>query len=157
MFLSRLVERRFSLLATHMPIVVVSGARQVGKTTLLRTLLPDVPYVVFDPITDVESARADPDLFLDNRRPPVILDEVQYAPEVLAAIKRRVDRQRSPGQYLLTGSQQWGVLKNVAESMAGRAAFIDLDGFCLQELRGRGADGKTWLSTWLDSGGAWPI
>ncbi|RYF11007.1 MAG: ATP-binding protein, partial [Deltaproteobacteria bacterium] len=67
------------------------------------------------------------------------------------------DRQRSPGQYFLTGSQQWGVLKNVAESLAGRAAFIDLDGFCLQELRGRGTDKNTWLSTWLDSGGAWPI
>jgi predicted AAA+ superfamily ATPase len=129
----------------------------VGKTTLLRTLLPDLPYVAFDPVTDVENARADPDLFLDNRRPPVILDEVQYAPEVVAAIKRRVDRGRAPGQYFLTGSQQWGVLKNLAESMAGRASFIDLDGFCLQELRGRGDAKRSWLAEWLDSGGRWPI
>lgn len=157
MLLSRLVASRFKTLAAHVPVVVICGARQVGKTTLLRALRPELPYVVFDPVTDVENARADPDLFLDNRRPPIILDEVQYAPEVVAAIKRRVDQKRLPGQYFLTGSQQWGILKNLAESMAGRASFIDLDGFNLQELRGRGDAGQTWLERWLSSGGAWPL
>ena len=65
---------------------------------------------------------------------PLLLDEIQYAPELLAAITYRVDQGREPRQFVLTGSQQWGVMKSLAESLAGRAAFIELEGFCLIEL-----------------------
>jgi len=113
------------------PVVVVSGARQVGKTTLVRHLLPHFDYVVFDPTVDLENARREPDLFLRNHPPPLVLDEIQHAPEVVATLKRRVDAAESrPGRYVVTGSQQWQV-------MAGRAAFLDLDGFSLSEMAGR--------------------
>ncbi|MBW2368781.1 MAG: AAA family ATPase [Deltaproteobacteria bacterium] len=88
---------RLHRLFSVFPVVVISGARQVGKSTLLaNTLGRKMDTVVFDPVIDVENARMDPELFLNNRRPPIILDEIQYAPELVPAIKRRVDRDRSP-------------------------------------------------------------
>jgi predicted AAA+ superfamily ATPase len=129
--------------------VVVSGARQVGKSTLLaKTLGKEMDTVVFDPVVDVENARQDPELFLNNRRPPIILDEIQYAPELVSAIKRRVDQDRSSGQYILTGSQQWGVLRSISESLAGRAVFLDLEGFNLAEISSIDHQG-IWLDRWL--------
>lgn len=96
------------------PVVVVSGARQVGKTTLLRQAYPSVDYVVLDASQDLEQARREPDLFLTNHPCPLIVDEIQYAPELVASIKRRVDAQQArPGQFLLTGSQQWQVWPRV--------------------------------------------
>src|SRR3990167_1403699 len=109
--------------------------------------------VVFDPIIDVEGARSDPDLFLNNRPPPVILDEIQYVPELVPAIKRRLDKNKKPGLYLITGSQQWEVMKSLAESLAGRAVFVDLQGFSLKELNQEGEKGKPWLERWLENPG----
>jgi hypothetical protein len=129
-------------------VVVVSGARQTGKTTLLRHVFPAWDFVTFDPVTDIENARADPDLFLDHHPPPAVLDEVQYAPEVIAALKRRVDRMGDqPGQYVLTGSQQWQVMRVLAESLAGRAVFLDLHGLSLAEMTD--APDARWLERWL--------
>jgi predicted AAA+ superfamily ATPase len=149
MYIHRLISERLKRLTTAFPIVVVGGARQVGKSTLVEHLFADsAQIVVFDPVLDIENARRDPELFLNNRRPPLVLDEIQYAPEVVAAIKRRVDRSRTPGQYILTGSQQWGVLKSLAESLAGRSVFLDLDGFNLAEIAGASA-AEPWLARWL--------
>lgn len=103
-----------------------------------------------DPVVDIEGARKDPDLFLDNRKPPLILDEIQYAPEIVNAIKRCVDQDRRAGQYVLTGSQQWGVLKSLSESLAGRAVLVDLEGFSVAESCGLG-DRVPWLKKWLDA------
>ena len=148
MYLHRLQTDRLLQLARNFPVVVVTGARQVGKTTLLRHVFPDHDYVVFDASLDLEDARREPDLFLLNHPPPVILDEVQFAPEVVAAIKRRVDREPAlAGQYLMTGSQQWQVIRTLAESLAGRAAFLDLYGFSLQEIS---SEPQGWLPRWLD-------
>ncbi len=147
MYLPRLLTDRLLRLVDHFPVVVVTGARQVGKSTLLQHVLGSSwPTVVFDPGIDVENARQDPDLFLDNRPAPLVLDEIQYAPEVVAALKRRVDRDRRPGRYVVTGSQQWGVLRQMAESLAGRAVFLDLDGFALAE---QVDGGRPWLPAWL--------
>lgn len=149
MYHHRLQTDRLLHLARAFPVVVVSGARQVGKTTLLRHTFPDHDYVVFDASLDLENARREPDLFLLNHPPPVILDEVQYAPEVVAAVKRRVDRTpERTGQYLLTGSQQWQVLRTLAESLAGRVAFLDLFGFSLQEISD---EPSGWLPRWLEA------
>lgn len=150
MYLPRSLTQRLRQLVKVFPIVVLSGARQVGKSTLLRKVLSSWDQVVFDPAIDIENARGDPDLFLDNHPPPLVLDEIQYAPEVAAALKRRIDRDRAAGQYLLTGSQQWGVLKAMSESLAGRAAFLDLEGFSLAEIA-RSARRQTWLARWLES------
>jgi len=124
----RMLADKLRRMLGRFAVVVVSGARQVGKSTLLLHELPDWEVVVFDPAVDVGNARRDPDLFLDNHAAPLILDEIQYAPELVAAIKRRVDRApgarsvgRKAGMYVLTGSQQWSVLKSASESLAGRA------------------------------------
>lgn len=150
MYRHRILSERLQALTGAFPVVVVSGARQVGKTTLLRHVFPAHDYVVFDASLDLENARREPDLFLRNHPPPVILDEIQYAPELVAAIKRQVDRApEKAGQYLLTGSQQWQVLRNLSESLAGRAAFLDLFGFSLAEMTG--AETAGWLLRWLES------
>ena len=133
----------------HFCCVVITGARQVGKTSLVQHVLPDFDYVVFDPVIDVEHARQDPELFLRNHPPPLILDEIQYAPELIPVLKRWIDRGKQPGQYLLTGSQQWEVLKSISESLAGRAVFLDMEGLSLSEIAGV-HDAEEWLSRYLD-------
>ncbi len=149
---SRILAGRLAKMVERFPVVIVSGARQVGKSTLLQHVLDDWDMVVFDPAVDVGNARADPDLFLDNHPSPVVLDEIQFAPALIAAIKRRVDRSRAPGQYVLTGSQQWSVLKSASESLAGRAVFMDLEGFCLAEIA-EACVAEHWLKRHLDAPG----
>lgn len=146
----RLIEKRLAEFVSHFPVIVVVGARQVGKTTLLKALFPAADYVVFDPAIDVEHARQDPDLFLQNHPGPLILDEIQYAPEVVAALKRKVDRLQTPGQFLLTGSQQWQVMRNLTESLAGRAVIVQLDGFSLQERNHPAPAGSGWMERWIN-------
>lgn len=146
MYHPRLITSRLQEAFASLPAVVIVGARQVGKSTLLRTLFPQAAAITFDPVQDIANARQDPDLFLAGQPRPVILDEIQYAPEVVAAIKRAIDRDRQPGQFLITGSQQWQVMARLSESLAGRAIILDLEGFCAAEL----ADRPTgWLVPWL--------
>ncbi len=151
MYIERIVTNKLHKLTASFPAVVITGARQVGKSTLLRHLFGNADNIVFDPVIDVDNARRDPDLFLDNHlRRPLILDEIQYAPELVPAIKRRIDQDRSPGQYIMTGSQQWSVLKSIAESLAGRAVFLDLEGFCLSEFTQTQIK-QPWLEKWLSN------
>ena len=150
MYIDRLISARLKKLLKTFPMVVVVGARQVGKSTLLKhDYGKTFDTVVFDPVLDVDNARQDPELFLDNHPAPLILDEVQYVPELIPAIKRRIDQNRKPGQYLITGSQQWGVLKTISESLAGRAVFLDLGTFSLAEVNHE----LPWLGTWLKNPG----
>jgi hypothetical protein len=149
MFRPRLATSRLQRLLDQFPAVVVAGARQVGKSTLLQHFFAGrAEFVTFDPIADVENARAEPELFFDSHRTPLVLDEIQYAPEIVPALKRRIDRDRRPGQYVLTGSQQWEVLRALSESLAGRVVFLELEGFCLAELAGA-VEGESWLARWL--------
>lgn len=145
----RQVEERLRKLAAHFKVVLVTGARQVGKSTLLSHVFPGVESIVFNPLRDHLGARTDPDLFLDNFPAPLILDEIQFAPELLPAIKLRVDRSDTPGQYLLSGSQQMGVLRDVSESMAGRAALLRLDPMTPLEAGGFGGK-QPWLERYLN-------
>ncbi len=132
-------------------MVVVTGARQLGKSTLLNHVLGGIAdFVVFDPVVEVENARRDPELFLENHRTPLVLDEVQDARELLPSTKRRIDRNRAPGQYVLTGSQERGVLASLGESLAGRVAFLDLEGFSLMETA-EVTESRRWLTAWIDS------
>jgi predicted AAA+ superfamily ATPase len=130
-------------------VVVVSGARQVGKTTLIRRLFQDWELVTFDPVVDIGNARADPELFLRNHPCPLVLDEIQYCPEIVPSIKRIVDADKRSGMYVLTGSQQWSVLRSVSESLAGRAVFVDLEGFSLAEIAGELHE-PDWLQAYLN-------
>lgn len=152
----RALSHRLQELATYFSVVVLSGARQVGKSTLLTHAFPDWQIVTFDPAKDVGNARQDPDLFLDAHPAPLILDEIQYAPELVPAIKRRVDLTKKPSQYILTGSQQWAVLQTANESLAGRAVFLELEGFSLAEMANAIGDEDVatsggWLSRYLDN------
>lgn len=149
-YLSRHIEGQILEAAKYFKAVLLLGARQVGKSTLLSHLLPDCKMIVFDPIQDLYGARTDPDLFLESFPAPLILDEVQYVPELLAALKRKMDRSDQKGQYFLTGSQNFSMLRSVAESMAGRVAIFHLDNFSLQEMLGVGS--KTgWVTAYLNA------
>jgi predicted AAA+ superfamily ATPase len=85
-YIPRLISNRVKKLFESSPSLVLTGARQVGKSTLVKHLFPSRDMIVFDPVIDVGNARMDPDLFLDNHPGPVILDEIQYAPELVSAI-----------------------------------------------------------------------
>ncbi len=146
---NRAISRRVRQLLEYFPVVVVAGARQVGKSTMLSHILPKWENIVFDPVVDVSAARSDPELFLQNHPPPLILDEIQYCPELVPTLKRRVDDDGRPGLFVLTGSQQWSVLKSVSESLAGRAAFIDLEGFSIAEIA-ENLPTSSWLEQYLD-------
>ena len=148
-YIERLCSDKLKKLFEHFPCVVLLGARQVGKSTLLSHIFQKATTVVFDPIQDIQHARSDPDLFLANQSLPVILDEVQHVPELLPALKRFIDKNNRPGQFLLTGPQQWGVLNCVTESLAGCAIIQQLNGFSLSEVAHTVVD-KSWLEYWLD-------
>jgi len=148
-YLERHLEQRLLRHAKAFKTVLVAGARQVGKSTLLGHVFPDIKQVVFDPVQDLYGARSDPDQFLDTFGTPLILDEVQYAPELLPALKRKLDRSDEKGQYLLTGSQNLAVLRNVSESLAGRIGILRLDGLTPAERNGK-AGAVSWLRTYLE-------
>jgi hypothetical protein len=113
--------------ARGFPALILTGPRRAGKTSLLRRLYPGASYFLLEDPDVVARLRADPQGFLDSVRTPAILDEVQNVPEVLAHVRSRVDRQpRRTGQWLLTGSQEAPLMRGVSESMAGRAAVLQL-------------------------------
>ena len=118
-----------------LPVVVLTGARQTGKTTLARSLPEPRSYLSLDDFGVMGQARSDPDSLLSSR--PLTLDEVQRAPELLLSLKRQVDRQRQPGDFLLTGSANLLLMSQVAESLAGRAVYLELPPFCPVEWLGR--------------------
>lgn len=138
-YLPRILESKIIKFSKQFPVVILNGARQTGKSTLLDHLFgKSLRRVVFDPVIDVENARQDPELFLSLNPPPIILDEIQYAPELLAVIKRMVDQRRGEnGLYFITGSQQFSVMKSVSESLAGRAVLLDLHTMSLAEIEER--------------------
>ncbi len=151
----RHAERTLLRLKSFFKVVLVTGARQVGKSTLLAHLFPEMKTIVFDPVQDIYGARRDPDLFLNNFPPPLILDEIQFVPELLPALKRRVDQLDTPGQYLLTGSQNIGMLRSISESLAGRVGILPLEGMTAYELAGMGKQ-DSWLPAYLDTPDALP-
>jgi predicted AAA+ superfamily ATPase len=135
MYISRTLESFVA--SSRFPVLMLSGARQVGKTTFLRHLSePDRTYVTLDDPLVQSLAKEDPALFLQRFSPPVLIDEIQYAPELLPHIKIAVDRDRSPSQFWLTGSQQFHLMKGVSESLAGRVGIVQLFGLSRRERIG---------------------
>ena len=103
---TRHLEHRILSAAKAFKFVLILGARQVGKSTILKHLYPDAEMFFFDSILDPYRVKSDPDLFLDLHPSPLVLDEVQFVPELLSAIKRRVDLSSDTGRYFLTGSRE---------------------------------------------------
>jgi len=134
MWIPRLVEPRLRQLAATRPVVVLTGARQTGKTALSRHLFPDHHYVTLDLPSEAAQAESDHEAFLARHPPPLIVDEVQYAPGLFRHLKVAVDRERQQsGQFILTGSQPFALMQGVAESLAGRAAVLQLEGLSTRE------------------------
>jgi uncharacterized protein len=142
--------------ALQRPVMLLTGCRQTGKTSLLQHLFPEHTYVSLDlPMTAAEAHESGED-FLNRHPAPVIIDEVQFAPQLLRHIKARVDAdRRTMGRYLLTGSQNFAVMEGVTESLAGRVAIMHLHSLSLSEIEagtGAKAEGKQLLD-WIVAGG----
>ena len=138
-----------------MPAVVVMGARQTGKSTLAGELAPHKRrYVSLDDFGALDAARHDP-LVLVGGQTPVTLDEVQRAPDLLAAVKREIDRDRRPGRFLLTGSANLLLMRRVAETLAGRASYLSLWPMSRREQLGLGTCG-VWEQLVAAPDSAWP-
>jgi len=126
MWINRHSEKLILRMARQFPAVLVTGTRQAGKTSILRHLFPRASFLSLDLPVNAEAARTAPERLLEQHPVPVIIDEIQYAPSLLRHIKYRVDKDRSPGQYLLTGSQVFSLMQGVSESLAGRCAILNL-------------------------------
>lgn len=120
------------------PVVLVTGPRQVGKTTMLQKLMEGTNrgYVTLDDLNERNIAKTDPELFLQLHNPPVLIDEVQYAPELFTYIKMNVDKNHEPGAFWLTGSQVFKLMRGVQESLAGRVAVLSLTSLSQAEIFG---------------------
>ncbi len=146
-----------------LPVTVLTGARQTGKTTLTQAIKPARAYFTFDDVGVLDQAERNPDSLLATR--PVILDEVQRAPQILLAVKRAVDTLRRAGDFILTGSANLLLMKHVADTLAGRAIYLDLRPFCPTEWQERKdallplerlfAPDFDWRE-WPDEPGDWP-
>jgi predicted AAA+ superfamily ATPase len=135
MWISRAVEPRLERSAKTRPVIVLTGARQTGKTSTFLRLFPKHSFVSLDLPTEAEQAEKEPHNFLQRHPPPVIIDEVQYAPGLFRHVKAEVDAKRTlNGQFLLTGSQKFALMKNVSESLAGRADIVELETLSYTEI-----------------------
>ena len=127
-YITRSLEKVVMEVTQEYPVVLVTGPRQVGKTTMLQKLMDGTGrgYVSLDDLTERDLAKRDPELFLQLHRPPVLIDEVQYAPELFPYIKLAVDREHQAGAFWLTGSQIFKLMRGVQESLAGRVAVLSM-------------------------------
>ncbi len=127
-YISRQLERKFIKMSGFFKALLVTGARQVGKTTMLRHLAQDQnrTYVTLDNLMARNLAKTDPVLFFQTYQPPIIIDEVQYAPELFSQIKILCDESQETGLFWLTGSQQFEMMKNLRETLAGRIGILEL-------------------------------
>ena len=164
-YLPRHLNAALTQASRQFPVVMLTGPRQVGKTTLLKTLSAEISskeaprrYVTLDDPMLLSLAQEDPALFLQRFPPPLLIDEIQYAPGLLPLIKAAVDRQggasskTGKGQYWLTGSQPFHLMRGVSESLAGRVAALHLQGLTLAESMGLGASAHAFLPVCENAG-----
>lgn len=134
-YINRLAEDVIKKQEKMFKAILVTGARQVGKTTMLKNIKPDINYITLDDMILNQAAVEEPDLFLKSNKAPIIIDEVQRAPDLLRYIKIQVDNSEEKAQYYLTGSQKFNLMQNVTESLAGRIGILNLLGLSLREIK----------------------
>ncbi|MFH1487273.1 MAG: ATP-binding protein [Pseudomonadota bacterium] len=135
MWINRNYEKTLKALFDQFPSVVLTGARQVGKTSLVRRVFPELSYVSLDVPSLAEQAENSPETFLQTRPDPLVIDEVQYAPSLFRHLKVAIDRDRRPGRFILTGSQNFLLMQGVSESLAGRVGILNMLNLSTQEVR----------------------
>ena len=134
MYTNRTIGSFLENASKHFKVILLTGMRQVGKTTCFQNISEKGRrYVSFDDPQILSLARNEPHLFFERFHPPLFIDEIQYAPELFPYIKMLVDARDEPGQIWLSGSQQYSMMKNVTESLAGRVAVADMLGFSIYE------------------------
>ena len=138
MYIKRHIEAVVTDLLTQYPCILISGPRQVGKSTLIQNLKEDKPrdYISLDDMALRLAAKSDPKTFLQDHKPPICIDEIQYAPELFPYIKMTIDKHHRPGDFILTGSQVFRLMRGVRESLAGRIAVMKMQSFSLSEITG---------------------
>lgn len=136
-FFSRHAENTIKRLADSYPAVLVTGARQTGKTTLLKKMTDSasVPYITFDDPMEESSAKTDPKTFIELHGEPCMFDEVQYVPDLFRYLKIEIDKNRHNGMYFLTGSQQFALMEKATESLSGRVGIVQLYPLSAREIR----------------------
>lgn len=151
-WIDRDFEEKIRILTEKRPAIVMTGARQTGKTSLLKRLFPDYHFVSLDLPTLAQQAEENPELFIKNHAAPVVIDEVQYAPKLFRYLKILIDKNRhAKGQFILTGSQKFQLMKEVSDSLAGRVAVIEFDPLSYHEISSYQPDIK--LETVILKGG----
>ena len=137
-YISRNLETVVNQVTKEYPVVLVTGPRQVGKTTMLQKLMENTErsYVSLDDLNERSIAKNDPELFLQLHKPPILIDEVQYAPELFTYIKLHVDKYHEPGAFWLIGSQIFKLMRGVQESLAGRVAVLSMTSLAQAEVCG---------------------
>lgn len=140
MYIRRHAEATIAKIGKMFGAVLVTGARQVGKTTLLKNCLKDISYVTLDDPILLEQAQNEPKSFLIDNLPPVFIDEIQRAPDLFPVLKMNMDKEKAKGMYYLSGSQQFQMMKNVSESMSGRVGIVNLYSLSLRESIGQAFD-----------------
>ena len=136
MYYRRHIEPVVARIAKRKPVIVLTGARQTGKSTMLKTVYQGIRYVALNRPLVRESAKENPSLFFETNKPPVIVDEIQKGAELFDYIKDIVDEDKTKGRFYLTGSQSMKLMKNVSDSLAGRAGVIRLLGLSMREIAG---------------------
>lgn len=136
MYIMRHAETAVLKLSKMFGAILVAGPRQVGKTTMLQKLTENITYVTLDDPILKMSAEEESGTFFKDYRPPVFVDEIQKAPELFPQIKMIIDKERSKGLIYMCGSQQFKMMKNVSESLAGRIGLVTLLGFSVREMYG---------------------
>lgn len=137
MWIDRKVKDKIFRSARSRPVVLLTGARQTGKSSLLTRLFPESRYITFDYLRQVEAAKESPQQFLQQCNGQVILDKIQYVPELFRELKILVDRERDAyGKWIITGSQRFELMEQISESLAGRISVINLETLSAMELRG---------------------
>jgi len=134
MYLERHIFPYVERMIGQFKIILITGSRQVGKSTMLKEkLLSEYDYVVLDDYSELDLAKNDPALFIKNHKIPLVIDEVQRAPELFLQLKYIADQTTDKGKIVLTGSQSYKLLKNASDSLAGRVCLIDMSSFSMRE------------------------